>query len=105
MCYAELATAYPQVGGTYVYLSQGLGRNVGFAFAWTEFWIVRPGNIGAVAFVLADYGGPLLVPNAAASGSLTAVVAAVAILVLAVAIGPSRRERAYDGASWPDCSP
>ena len=49
MCYAELATAYPQAGGTYVYLSEALGRTVGFAFAWIEFWIVRPGNIGAVA--------------------------------------------------------
>ena len=29
MCYAEIATAFPQVGGTYVYLSEGLGRNVG----------------------------------------------------------------------------
>lgn len=84
MCYAELATAFPQVGGTYVYLSQGLGRNVGFAFAWTEFWIVRPGNIGAVAFVLADYGAPLLAPYAAATGTLTAVIAAAAISVLAV---------------------
>src|SRR4051812_9041296 len=41
MCYAEMATAFPQVGGTYVYLSEGLGRSVGFAFAWAEFWIVR----------------------------------------------------------------
>src|SRR3954469_15003828 len=49
MCYAEMATAFPQVGGTYVYLSEGLGRSVGFAFAWAEFWIVRPGNVGAVA--------------------------------------------------------
>jgi APA family basic amino acid/polyamine antiporter len=84
MCYAELATAYPQVGGTYVYLSQGLGRNVGFAFAWTEFWIVRPGNIGAVAFVLADYGAPLLTPHAPATSTLTAIIAAVAISGLAV---------------------
>src|SRR5881227_2976519 len=34
LCYAELATAYRQAGGTYVYLSEAFGRNVGFAFAW-----------------------------------------------------------------------
>jgi len=84
MCYAELATSFPQVGGTYVYLSEGLGRNLGFAFAWTEFWIVRPGNIGAVAFVLADYAAPLFFPGTAPSGTLTAIIATVAILTLAV---------------------
>ena len=43
LCYAELATAYPQEGGDYVYLTRGLGRKVGFLFAWAQFWIVRPG--------------------------------------------------------------
>ena len=28
-----------------------LAAYVGFAFAWAEFWIVRPGNVGAIAFV------------------------------------------------------
>src|SRR5437763_6777979 len=60
LCYAELATAYPQSGGTYVFLSEAFGRSLGFAFAWSEFWIVRPGNIGAVAFILARYGTELL---------------------------------------------
>jgi amino acid transporter len=55
LCVAELATTWPQAGGPYVYLSQTLGRGWGFAFAWIEFWIVRPGNLGAVAFVLAKY--------------------------------------------------
>src|SRR4051812_9024752 len=83
MCYAEMATAFPQVGGTYVYLSQALGRNVGFAFAWTEFWIVRPGNIGAVAFVLADYAQRMFGHGLDASGTQSAVIAAIAILLLA----------------------
>src|SRR6478609_4084978 len=82
MCYAEMATAFPQVGGTYVYLSEGLGRSVGFAFAWTEFWIVRPGNIGAVAFVLADYGAPLFAGHSDASGTRSSFIAAAAIFVL-----------------------
>jgi basic amino acid/polyamine antiporter, APA family len=83
MCYAELATAYPQSGGTYVYLSESLGRSVGFAFAWAEFWIVRPGNIGAVAFVLALYGEQLLPAQFRALPYGSAGVASVAILVLA----------------------
>jgi amino acid transporter len=55
LCVAELATTWPQAGGPYVYLSETLGRGCGFAYAWVEFWIVRPGNLGAVAFVLAKY--------------------------------------------------
>src|SRR4051812_40750073 len=84
MCYAEVAAAFPQVGGTYVYLSEGLGRNVGFAFAWTEFWIVRPGNVGAVAFVMADYGERLFANQPDPSGMRPSLLAAGAILVLAI---------------------
>jgi APA family basic amino acid/polyamine antiporter len=87
MCYAEMATALPQVGGTYVYLSEGLGRNVGFAFAWTEFWIVRPGNIGAVAFVMADYAERLWARDFDTTGGRASFIAAAAILVLAVLNG------------------
>src|SRR4051794_25372310 len=84
MCYAEMATAFPQVGGTYVYLSEGLGRSVGFAFAWAEFWIVRPGNVGAVAFVMADYAERLFTHYPDASGLRASFIAAAAILVLAI---------------------
>jgi len=84
MCYAEMATAFPQVGGTYVYLSEGLGRNVGFAFAWTEFWIVRPGNVGAVAFFMADYAERLFSNQRDASGTRASLVAAAAILILTI---------------------
>jgi basic amino acid/polyamine antiporter, APA family len=84
MCYAEMATAFPQVGGTYVYLSEGLGRDVGFMFAWTEFWIVRPGNIGAVAFVMADYAERLVAQSSDASGTRASLIAASAIFVLSI---------------------
>src|SRR5204862_932773 len=64
LCYAELATAYPRAGGTYIYLSEAFGRHAGFAFAWAEFWIVRPGNVGAIAFVMASYGQEVVAPRA-----------------------------------------
>src|SRR5947207_811786 len=84
LCYAELATAYPQVGGTYVFLSEAFGRSVGFAFAWAEFWIVRPGNIGAVAFVLARYGMQIAPATLQQTPHGELLIAAVAILILAV---------------------
>jgi basic amino acid/polyamine antiporter, APA family len=83
LCYAELATAYQHAGGTYIYLSEAFGRNVGFAFAWAEFWIVRPGNVGAIAFVMASYGQQLIRPGAEPSNSLNLALAAGAIVLLA----------------------
>jgi basic amino acid/polyamine antiporter, APA family len=55
LCYAELATAYPKEGGDYVYLTRAFGRPVGFLFAWCQLWIVRPGSIGVMAYVFAEY--------------------------------------------------
>lgn len=55
LCYAELATRSPVEGGDYVYLSEALGRPVGFLFAWTQLWVIRPGSIGAMACVFAAY--------------------------------------------------
>lgn len=55
LCYAELTSAYPMDGGDYVFLSRAYGRRMGLFFAWCEFWIIRPGNIGALAFVFSRY--------------------------------------------------
>jgi amino acid transporter len=59
LCYAELATAYPKEGGDYVFLTEAFGRRTGFLFAWAQFWIVRPGSIGTLAYVFADYANQL----------------------------------------------
>ncbi len=80
VCYAELASAYPRDGGNYVFLSRAFGREAGFAFAWGEFWIIRPGNLGAVAFVFANYAGRLL--QTPPSPAWQAVMAAGAVVLL-----------------------
>ncbi|MDX1519288.1 MAG: amino acid permease [Gammaproteobacteria bacterium] len=55
LCYTELATRYPREGGDYVYLSKGFGKRTGFLFAWAGFWLIKPANIGAIAFIFARY--------------------------------------------------
>lgn len=55
LCYAELATAYPNAGGTYFYLKHGLGRNIGFLFAWARMLVIQTGSISLLAFVFGDY--------------------------------------------------
>jgi basic amino acid/polyamine antiporter, APA family len=62
LCYAELGTAYPKSGGDYVFLSKAFGRSPGFMFAWAQFWIIRPGSIGAMAFAFANYANSIY-PN------------------------------------------
>jgi APA family basic amino acid/polyamine antiporter len=59
LCYAELGTAYPKEGGDYVFLSRAFGRAPGFLFAWCQLWIIRPGSIGAMAYVFARYADQL----------------------------------------------
>ena len=80
ICFAELTTAYNEPGGDYYYLRRAFGDPVGLAFAWAAFWIIRPGNIGAMAMVFAEYAVQLfgLPPTTAMKLGLS--LAAVLIL-------------------------
>lgn len=60
LCYAELTTTYPKEGGDYVFLTKAYGRRMGFLFVWLEFWIIRPGSIGSVAYIFAVYADQFL---------------------------------------------
>ena len=83
LCYAELATAYPRSGGDFVYLTRAFDRPIGFLFAWAQLWVVRPGSIGAMAYVFARYANhlmPLKIGQAESNGLL--VYAAGSVLVL-----------------------
>jgi APA family basic amino acid/polyamine antiporter len=57
--YAELASAYPQAGGDYVYLSRAYGGWAGFLFGWLQLAVVRPGDIVVMAFAFATYARAL----------------------------------------------
>jgi len=84
LCYVELGTAYPHEGGDYAYLTRAFGRRTGFVFAWVQLWVVRPGSIGAMAYVFATYAHKI-VPFTLGSDRLTmAAWASAAIIVLTV---------------------
>ena len=91
LCYAELATAYPRDGGEYVFLTRAYGRRVGFLYAWSWFWVVRPGNLGAMAYVFARYASELvplpLGDYAFAPYAVGALLALTVINVLGVRAG------------------
>jgi amino acid transporter len=55
LCYAELASTYPRMGGDYVYLSRAFGPWAGFLFGWAQLTVVLTANIGMMAFVFGEY--------------------------------------------------
>jgi amino acid transporter len=55
LCYVELASAYPREGGDYYFLKRAYGPAAGFAYGWSQIWLIRPGAIAAVSFPVASY--------------------------------------------------
>lgn len=52
---AEIASAYPETGGIYVYIREGWGRLPAFLFGWAELVIIRAAALGAIATTFAEY--------------------------------------------------
>jgi amino acid transporter len=86
LSYAELASICPGEGGDYLYLTRAFGRGTGFLFSWMMFWVVRPANIGAMAFIFAHYA-ELVVPLGAADGRLVYALASVIVLTFINVLG------------------
>jgi len=91
LCYAELASAYPQAGGDYVYLWRAYGKWAGFLFGWAQLAIVRPGDIAVIAFAFATYAAAIYDPLAGTAFpyaqevyAVTATIALTGINVLGV---------------------
>ncbi|MBD2300860.1 amino acid permease [Nostoc sp. FACHB-87] len=59
LCYAELATTYPDVGGVYYYLKRAFGREIAFLFAWARMSVIQTGSITLLAFVFGDYASQI----------------------------------------------
>jgi amino acid transporter len=55
LCYAELATAFPNAGGDYHFLTRAYGKDVSFFFAWARITVITTGSIALLAFVFGDY--------------------------------------------------
>jgi basic amino acid/polyamine antiporter, APA family len=57
MACAELASAFPETGGVYVFLREGISPLAGFLWGWAMFWIMHSGIIAAVAMIIGRYVG------------------------------------------------
>jgi basic amino acid/polyamine antiporter, APA family len=81
LCYAELATTYPDAGGTYYYLKLAFGRSVAFLFAWARMTVIQTGSIVLLAFVFGDYCTRLL-----SLGSHSPSIYAAAVIIFLTAL-------------------
>lgn len=71
LCYAELATTYPRMGGDYVYLSRAFGKPVGFLFGWAQLAVILTGSIASMGYAFADYAKNLWSLDSSATVWLT----------------------------------
>jgi basic amino acid/polyamine antiporter, APA family len=84
LCYAELATAFPNAGGDYHFLLRAFGGRLAFLHAWSRIAVVQTGSIALLAFVFGDYAGQL-VHLGAHTSAIYAAAAVVALTLVNVA--------------------
>ena len=68
LCYAELASRFPQSGGTYVYLREAYGNGLAFLYGWTVLLVLDPGltavfGVGIAALTQQGLGLVSLFPS------------------------------------------
>ena len=55
LCYAELASTYPGIGGDYQFLHRAYGPRIAFLYAWARLAIIQTGSIALLSYVFGDY--------------------------------------------------
>jgi amino acid transporter len=78
LCYAELASAFPNAGGEYHFLSRAFGRRFAFLYGWSRLAIIQTGSLALLAYVYGDYLSQI-VPLGAYSSAIHAASAVIAI--------------------------
>ena len=82
---AEVAAAFPDTGGIFVFIRRAWGRLPAFLFGWAELAIIRAAAVGAIATTFAEYLLRVLGydPTVAPYDGWVHYVAAAAIAVIA----------------------
>lgn len=60
LCYGELASRFPQAGGSYVYLREAYGRGMAFLYGWMNLLVLDSGLAATFAVGLSEYAGYLV---------------------------------------------
>lgn len=91
LCYAELATTYPHIGGSYDYLKRAFGQSIATLFAWARMSVIQTGSIALLAFVLGDYASQILPLGNFSAGIYAAL--AIALLTALNILGVKHSKR------------
>ena len=59
LCYGELASRFPEAGGSYVYLREIYGRLTAFLYGWMVLLVLDPGLTAVFGVGVASYAGYL----------------------------------------------
>jgi basic amino acid/polyamine antiporter, APA family len=91
LCYAELATAYPHVGGNYYYLKRAFGQSIAGLFAWARMTVIQTGSIALLAFVFGDYTSQLFSLGQYSSAIYAAVIVVSLTVLNIIGLQESKR--------------
>jgi basic amino acid/polyamine antiporter, APA family len=91
LCYAELATTYPHIGGSYDYLKRAFGQSSATLFAWARMSVIQTGSIALLAFVLGDYASQILRLGNFSAGIYAALAIALLTTLNILGIKHSKR--------------
>jgi APA family basic amino acid/polyamine antiporter len=78
---AELASAFPQTGGVYVFMRDAFSPVAGFLWGWAMFWSMHSGIIAAIAVVFARYAA-VFIPIGEIAIRATAVILILVLTLL-----------------------
>jgi len=81
LCYAELASTYPNAGGDYHFLTRAFGRKTGFLYAWARLSVIQTGSLALLAYVFGDYASQVL-----SLGPFSAVIYAAGAVAAVTAV-------------------
>jgi APA family basic amino acid/polyamine antiporter len=59
LCYGELASRFPEAGGSFIYLRKAYGKTAAFLYGWMVMLVLDPGLTAVFAVVLASYASDL----------------------------------------------
>ncbi|HJS50410.1 MAG TPA: amino acid permease [Pyrinomonadaceae bacterium] len=88
LCYGELASRFPEAGGSYVYLREAYGRPVAFLYGWMVLLVLDPGLTAVFAIGLTSYVNHVIPLSDIAKPAIAiaAVVAAAAVNIVGAGI-------------------
>ncbi len=86
LCFAEVASRFPDAGGPYLYAREAFGPAVGFQAGWLTFWI-RVTALAANQNVFVEYAAVLAPGLGAPLGRALTMVAVVAVVTAVNLVG------------------